>query len=310
MAEAMKAMLDQLMGKDRDLDPSERRERKWDDDDICPYFLVNFCPHDLFGNTKSDLGPCSKDHDEKLIEEFRKEPEKIQVRTEKRYLRHLQDLIRVVDNRVKRGEERLNLVSETPNAGPYAAELNKKNEAIRELQSEMETLGEEGKIDEVNELMEKLEALKTEKEAVELKNKHSGFSNEAASAMKMCEICGIWKSENPEDARAKNHFVGKQHVGYGKIRDTIKEIEEKHVEFDKKPPAPEEDKNEDRDKDRRRDRDRPDRRQRSKSPGKRSDRDGRDRERERRGGGDRDRRGGDRDRGRDRDRDRDSRRRR
>lgn len=317
----MKAMMDQLMGKDRDLDPSQRRVRKWDDEDVCPYFLCGMCPHDLFSNTKSDLGSCPKDHEPKLAEELKKESERIQIRTERRYLRHLQDLIRVVDNRVKRGEERLNLTSDLPNAGPYAAELSKKNDSIRSLQTEMETLGEEGKMDEVNELMAKLEDLKREKEVIELKNNQG--QQDQQSAMKMCEICGIWKSENPEDARAKNHFIGKQHVGYGKIRDSIKILEEKHAEFEKKPKPTEEkgeEKNGENDKgDRRRDREgdkdrserRPDRSERRRSRSPRKDRDsyrdrdkGQDRPRDR----DRDRSRSDRDRS-SRDHDRDRRRR-
>lgn len=31
----------------------------------CPYYLVEYCPHELFTNTKSDLGPCDREHDEK-----------------------------------------------------------------------------------------------------------------------------------------------------------------------------------------------------------------------------------------------------
>lgn len=327
MADAMRAMLDQLMGKDRDKDPSERRKRKWDDEDVCPYFLCNFCPNDLFGNTKSDLGSCGKDHEEALITEFKAEPERVQVRVEKRYLRALQDLIRVVDSRVKRGEERLSLTTDQPAvmAGPYAGELAKKNDSIRALQTEMEKLGEEGMMDEMNECMEKLEVLKSEKEAIELKNKNSGF-NADVNAMKMCEICGIWKSENPEDARAKNHFIGKQHIGYGKIRDTIKALEEKHTEFDKKEDKDKgegdekkDDRRRDGDRDRRGDRDRErtgDRgkeerpRQRSRSPKRpTTDRDKeRDRDRNNRDRGS-DRRVSDRDgrrdeKGRDSDRDR------
>lgn len=32
------------------------REVRWDDKEVCGCFLVRFCPHDLFVNTKSDLG--------------------------------------------------------------------------------------------------------------------------------------------------------------------------------------------------------------------------------------------------------------
>lgn len=32
------------------------REIRWDDKEVCGAFMVRFCPHDLFVNTKSDLG--------------------------------------------------------------------------------------------------------------------------------------------------------------------------------------------------------------------------------------------------------------
>ena len=32
------------------------KELKWDDPDVCGPYMVRFCPHDLFVNTKSNLG--------------------------------------------------------------------------------------------------------------------------------------------------------------------------------------------------------------------------------------------------------------
>lgn len=32
------------------------REIRWDDKEVCGFYMVRFCPHDLFVNTKSDLG--------------------------------------------------------------------------------------------------------------------------------------------------------------------------------------------------------------------------------------------------------------
>ena len=46
------------MGKDRDLPIKERlnKTENFDDHDVCKFILVSFCPHDLFPNTKADLG--------------------------------------------------------------------------------------------------------------------------------------------------------------------------------------------------------------------------------------------------------------
>ena len=70
------AMLDELMGRNRNVAPHENvRELVWSDPEICRYFLVDFCPHDLFTNTKADLGPCGKIHDEDLKQKFTLEKE-------------------------------------------------------------------------------------------------------------------------------------------------------------------------------------------------------------------------------------------
>ena len=61
-------MLDSLMGANRNAagdDAKPVRRTRWDDDDVCPYSLCGFCPHDLFVNTRSDLLTCQfKYHDE------------------------------------------------------------------------------------------------------------------------------------------------------------------------------------------------------------------------------------------------------
>ena len=62
------SMLVELMGRNRNYAPEEAKanELKWTDADICKYYIVQFCPHDLFTNTKADLGACPKIHDDSL----------------------------------------------------------------------------------------------------------------------------------------------------------------------------------------------------------------------------------------------------
>ena len=62
------SMLDELMGRNRNFAPDDAsaRELKWTDQDVCKYYIVQFCPHDLFTNTKADLGTCGKIHDDAL----------------------------------------------------------------------------------------------------------------------------------------------------------------------------------------------------------------------------------------------------
>lgn len=46
----------------RNLTEEEKRgykELSWDDKEVCGCYMVQFCPHDLFVNTRSDLGELS-----------------------------------------------------------------------------------------------------------------------------------------------------------------------------------------------------------------------------------------------------------
>lgn len=54
--DAMAAMLDELMGPKRNVELGKDTKVTFDDPDICPFYLVGLCPHDLFTNTKADLG--------------------------------------------------------------------------------------------------------------------------------------------------------------------------------------------------------------------------------------------------------------
>jgi hypothetical protein len=40
------------------------------DPKVCRSYLVGNCPHDLFTNTKNELGPCQKVHNEALKTEY------------------------------------------------------------------------------------------------------------------------------------------------------------------------------------------------------------------------------------------------
>lgn len=64
MVDATRALLDELMGKERNvpLDLRTGQSLKFSDPEVCKYALAGLCPYGLFKNTKSDLGafpPCA-----------------------------------------------------------------------------------------------------------------------------------------------------------------------------------------------------------------------------------------------------------
>ena len=53
-----RAMLDELMGRDRNVPLDERSTKplEFSDREVCKYDLAGLCPYGLFRNTRSDLG--------------------------------------------------------------------------------------------------------------------------------------------------------------------------------------------------------------------------------------------------------------
>jgi len=131
MVDATRALLDELMGAERNAPlshrgaegggegsepPSSRRRLpRFDDLEVCKFELAGLCPHGLFTNTRSDLGPCrwkvhsdalaweslQKQYDEEVTPEERKDR-----RSRRSYGFALRDelavLVRDLDRRIER----------------------------------------------------------------------------------------------------------------------------------------------------------------------------------------------------------------
>lgn len=87
---------DKLLGVNRN-DPLKQQVTKgvkFYDAEVCKDFLVFFCPHLLFANTKSDLGPCPKKfHDEALKEQFLAHGEKYRAEYESKFFEYISYII-------------------------------------------------------------------------------------------------------------------------------------------------------------------------------------------------------------------------
>lgn len=79
---------------------------------VCKNFLVRFCPHELFTNTKADLGPCEKIHDERIRDAYRKNVKFECMGYEEDFVRFSQSMIADVERRIKRGRQRLSLTQQ------------------------------------------------------------------------------------------------------------------------------------------------------------------------------------------------------
>lgn len=77
------------------------------DPKVCRSFLVGTCPHDLFTNTKQDLGQCPKVHSEPLKSEYESSPEKTKFGFEYDYMRDMQKYIDECNRRIDAAQRRL-----------------------------------------------------------------------------------------------------------------------------------------------------------------------------------------------------------
>ncbi|XP_009370464.2 luc7-like protein 3 [Pyrus x bretschneideri] len=233
--DAQRALLDELMGAARNLTEEERRGYKevtWDDKEVCGAYMVRFCPHDLFVNTRSDLGPCPKLHDPKLKESFEESPrhDAYVPKFEAELAHFCEKLVMDLDRRVKRGRERLAQEVEPAPAPPLSAEKSEQlsvlEEKIKNLLEQAEDLGEAGKVDEAEALMRKVDMLNSEKTALAQPQNDKVLMLAQEKKMALCEICGSFLVANDAVERTQSHVTGKQHIGYGMVRDFIAEFKE------------------------------------------------------------------------------------
>ncbi|KAL2555978.1 LUC7 N-terminus domain-containing protein [Forsythia ovata] len=231
--DAQRALLDELMGTARNLTEEERKgykEIRWDDKEVCGFYMVRFCPHDLFVNTRSDLGVCLRIHDPKLKESFEKSPrhDSYVPKFEAELAHFCEKLVSDLDRRVKRGQERLEQEVEVPPPLPLSAgkseQLSVLEEKIKNLLEQVESLGETGKVDEAEALMRKVDTLNAEKTALTQQPQQDKLLMIAQEKkMALCEICGSFLVANDAAERTQSHVTGKQHMGYGMVRDFLSE---------------------------------------------------------------------------------------
>merc|ERR1719410_1664928 len=188
--EDARALLDSLMGHNRnaDMDDEEQQRQKgrWKSSEVCKHFLVGFCPYGLFEGTRAELGPCGRLHEEVLRSAYNAEAsEYTKAKYERRFLGFLRDLIHSLDRKIARGQEHLDMEeadrssrnpdgSENPDAprrevptqvysDAQRDRLDKIDIKIAEKKDLMERHGNEGRVQEAQELLQEVERLKMEK---------------------------------------------------------------------------------------------------------------------------------------------------
>lgn len=153
---------------------------------FCLYFLVKFCPHDLFVNTRADLGQCPKVHDEeakRLYVEARPSVRKRHFEDE--FMRFSNHMLSEVDRKIAKGKQRLQLMNKGEPAPVYVSkyqdQLNNLSARIKKLIGEAEEAGNRGDVDQAQGLMTLCDQLKDEKDALVRQHEADGGSDTSSS---------------------------------------------------------------------------------------------------------------------------------
>lgn len=73
--------------------------------------MVKFCPHDLFVNTRADLGACPKVHDDEVKNLFEKSTSYKKQAYEDEFIRFAQSMLNEVEKKIMKGKQRLALMN-------------------------------------------------------------------------------------------------------------------------------------------------------------------------------------------------------
>lgn len=257
MVDATRAMLDELMGKERNVPLEERSNKElhfWDDE-VCKYAICGLCPYTLFSNTKSFLGECQSEmHDQLGMDKIQAEwdalteAEKHKYGYEQRLLDLVEQLVKDMDRKIERQKERA--VKESLPRMLTAADKAKLDDFLKrqgELVEQSEQLAEAGDVDASMARASRAEKLKEEHDQTLV------TLTAPDRIMTVCEVCGVFinctDSEQRQLASAAalgktalgnvvpvskalgDHLEGKQYLGWLAIRQKYKELSDKRKDL-------------------------------------------------------------------------------
>jgi len=230
MTQPARQLLDQLMGKDRNKALSQRKgqsgpPQSWRSSDVCKPYLLDFCPHDLFPNTRADLGKCPKVHSDIFRERFEADssPDKdpLIMKYEQDFLAQLRRILEHCENRIRRARERTEAVPpEIAIPADSRAAIQRLNIEISSLVKDAERQAEQGSLTESATTMTRVGELNAEIRQLAGEKYLSYIKGEV-----VCQVCGVLMSVMDDPDSCQDHIRGKQHSGFDLIRKKVKELE-------------------------------------------------------------------------------------
>lgn len=235
--DATRALLDSLMGPDRNAAPAPVKKGKeaanappdFAKSNVCKNFLVGFCPHDWFSKGRA-LRPCEKIHSELLRGNMEAHPdaEAYTAEYEEEFLNYLEACCRECD---------LFIVRERAKCRGAGGQILKMPDAVKEkhddtekkykaLIQKSEDLAEESVARSKDYLGQAL-VMKEELDTIKAKYT-TDFAGED-----ICEVCGVRYPLGDGHHDKTSHYRGKTHQGFKQIRDKIAEIKSRKRGWEK-----------------------------------------------------------------------------
>lgn len=203
---------------------------KFTDAGVCKSFLMGLCPFEQFHNTvtkKLDLGPCHKYHSLALKADFELASKEKDYGYDVDQLEHLTSFVKDCDRIVDVNKKRLEDNNDENDTSNEAMEVHTLNEKIGKLLADSETLGAEGNVEESLAMTKEVDELKAKKRQAEDDYRNSlPVTTTQQQKLRVCEICGAYLSLYDNDRRLADHFGGKLHMGFIRIRERLAELQE------------------------------------------------------------------------------------
>ncbi len=226
MAAEQRKLLEQLMG-DQFMGPNSQSKTAnltLSSPTVCRSYLAGTCPHDLFTNTKQDLGPCPKHHPENLKIEYDALPASDRASKygfEYDYMRDMQKYIDECNRRIDSAQRRLEKTpDEIRQTNALLKTISDLSRTINTGLLEVSILGETGSVSLSLTEFHKVRTAKHAKEQAErdLKSLSDTSGPSGHQKLQVCDVCGAYLSRLDNDRRLADHFYGKMHLGYAQMR--------------------------------------------------------------------------------------------
>ncbi|AGO12739.1 AaceriADR271Wp [[Ashbya] aceris (nom. inval.)] len=232
-ADEQRNKIELLLGKESNR--HFKRDLGMHDPKLCKSYVVGECPYELFQGTKQHFGKCPQIHLAKYKLEYQRNAKKgiYQPEFEREYYAVLNKFIKDCNGQIQIALRKLEHTSEErERIMAVTSQLDVADSKMGLMIQEIETLIRSNEV--VKAMVQSLKLQTLQKERHELAKKvrdiTENVGQSAQQKLQVCKVCGAYLSRLDTDRRLADHFLGKMHLGYVKMREEIEELKRRFQE--------------------------------------------------------------------------------